>query len=80
MSTEQVAVTVAFFQFAGICVGAVFSYLGLKQGQRTHTQINGRMDQLLDQKGKASQGIGEKIGEKRERDRADADADKPDAH
>ncbi len=46
-------------------IAAVFSYLGLRQSKRNGVQMNHRMDEMLELKGKSS----EAIGEKRERDR-----------
>jgi hypothetical protein len=60
----------------GVIITALLAYAGLRQGRRTHSEVNGRMTQLIDQQKQ----ISEAVGEKRERDvgaREHAAADKP---
>jgi len=46
-------------------VAAIFSYLGLMQSRKNHSQMNSRLDEMLRMKGAA----GEAVGEERERRR-----------
>lgn len=58
MDAPTITAYAALLTAVGVIVSSVLSYLGLKQGQRTHHEVNSRMDQMLDLKGKASKAEG----------------------
>ena len=65
------AVEIAMIQAVAVgfpaIIAAIFGYLGLRQSQETHKQVNSRMDQMLEMQRVKSEAVGVKRGSDREK-------------